>query len=81
MSNHYFETLAEIRQYLEKKYAVVIAEVIPAVNYETMESIRTDKFFANIYRMPSGRYELVDYAVKTISCNEDVALKELLNRR
>jgi len=62
MANIYYKGLYAVRQYLEQKYKEEID--IPAVNYECSELVRGTHFRASIYRMPSGNYEVVDYATK-----------------
>ena len=55
----YYNLLSEIVEVLKNKYNEIVS--IPHVNYETSERVIGQNFYATIYRMPSGKYELVDY--------------------
>jgi hypothetical protein len=59
----YFDCLFEVVEYLEQKYNEKIDHV-NAIAYEKTEYIRGVSFWASVYRLPSGRYEVVDYSRK-----------------
>lgn len=63
--NMYFNSLGDVFVYLEQKYGEAIGIEQPQnVAYEKTEIIRGTKFRASVYRMASGRYEVVDYKIK-----------------
>ena len=58
--NKYYETLGEVIRHLEEKYKENISNVSP-IGYEQHGRIQGETFRAEIYRMHTGRYEVVDY--------------------
>lgn len=59
----YYENLGEVNDYLTKKYGKTFD--LPAVDYEKSATVKQNDAHVQIYRMPSGKYEVVDYKSKT----------------
>jgi hypothetical protein len=59
----YSQKISEIINFLENKYNEKI-EDFPFIPYEKNIRYRGEKFYASIYRLSLGTYELIHYAIK-----------------
>lgn len=71
MKTIYYKMLSDVVTYLENKYNVNMGfQPIDHIAYETKTTYNGGHFIAKIYRMPSGNYEVVDYAIKLSGANK-----------
>jgi hypothetical protein len=75
----YFENLGEVNKYLEKIYGASFD--LPAVDYGKSVTVRQNNAHVQIYRMDSGKYEVVDYKSKTDESKLEKIFNSLLENK